>query len=253
MTETLLPVAPQNAVTMADGWDPYPVPPKTTYSAERIQLNDWPPRNFHEDRKEEGKRPLGFHIYGFCSSCRHETSALCAVKYLENDQDLVTATENEDPERLRRKARVGSTTVVTVLRCDCLEPHEGAPANTGGCGTEWLLRVNYVRENAQAEVYLDPVKPDVPLLAPSRRYNQHDTDSFGGRPGHSREVANSSGGTDSSPWRWRCDQWGEHDRGSRYNFENLALCGRSDSPNRQPDHALLQRSGQLGFSWPACG
>jgi hypothetical protein len=158
MSEAPTPGAPQTAVTVAGVWNPDIKPRKTAYAVERIQLNDWPPDNFRDDRKEQGDKPPGFHIYGLCPSCRHQTSALCAVEYLENDQDLVTA--EDDPQRLRRNGRVGSTTVVTVLRCSCLQPHLGVPAGSEGCGTEWLLRVNYFREDREADVDLYPVKAD---------------------------------------------------------------------------------------------
>src|ERR1700722_16025657 len=127
---------------------------KPAYQVERIQLNHWPRGTFHEDRKDQGKKPVGFHIYGPCPSCRHKTSALCAVKYLAVDQDLETP--NAEPERSKRQERTGSTTVVTLLRCNCLQSHEGAPAGAGGCGTEWLLRVTYFPDKPKEDVDLDP-------------------------------------------------------------------------------------------------
>jgi hypothetical protein len=139
-------------------WDPDRESAKTAYQVERIQLNHWLPGKFHDDRKDQGKKPIGFHIYGPCPSCWDDTSALCAVEYLAVDQDLETP--NAEPERSKRQNRTGSTTVVTLLRCNCLQSHQGAPAGAGGCGTEWLLRVTYLPDEPEAHVDLDPVKVD---------------------------------------------------------------------------------------------
>jgi hypothetical protein len=143
--------------TPPHAWNPV-IEKKTAYAVQRIQLNDWPDGDFREDREAQGENPVGFHIYGPCPACKALTSALCAAEYLQDDQDLVT--NAEDPERAERADRKGSTTIVTVLRCSCLEEHAGAPAGASGCGTEWLLRVNYFRDEHDNTVLLHPVKAD---------------------------------------------------------------------------------------------
>lgn len=141
-------------------------PFKEKYVVERIQLpGDWDNRWFDNDRDQLANRP-GFHIFGRCPSCHHQTTAVCATDYLAQG----IAKEGGDPTRLRPAQRLrgdyptsvrdflprftswrptkrdttsGLKAQITVVRCACLENHGPPAPGAFGCGSEWLLRVQY--------------------------------------------------------------------------------------------------------------
>jgi len=124
-------------------WEPLIAPNKVDYRVERVQVDGFSEGLFSDDRLDQGIDPVGFHINGECPSCKHETTALCAAKYIAPDSKeleeavkLKTAYDESHQEDL--------VSLVTVLRCACIKSHTNAPANTFGCGTEWLLRVSYL-------------------------------------------------------------------------------------------------------------
>jgi hypothetical protein len=61
-----------------------PVAPKRWYVNERITVTDV--GTFHNDHDRFYKAP-GFHIFGPCPSCGHDTSSVCATEYLAQDVD----------------------------------------------------------------------------------------------------------------------------------------------------------------------
>jgi len=156
---------------------------KPLYASQRILLPDgWPTETwFHSDRDVLAGQP-GFHIFGLCPSCKHPMSGVCATEYLAQDEAGTEAgAEAEghisgkeawkfeefrpiEQESLKRGARKresrsgrkpfwrgggvrrppeGRVTQVTVLQCACIVDHQGAPAGTFGCGSQWLLRVTF--------------------------------------------------------------------------------------------------------------
>jgi hypothetical protein len=141
---------------------------KTHYKNERIQLPTdlplAPPSTgtvvtgapepwFTNDRSKLGLKS-GFHISGKCPSCHHTTMAVCATEYLADD--ITPAAEAHADTRLQSARQIGvrnfvsspapsstSKTQVTVLRCACTQNHRAPTSGAFGCGSEWLLRVNY--------------------------------------------------------------------------------------------------------------
>jgi hypothetical protein len=207
-----------------------PVAPKRWYVSERIIVTDV--GTFHNDHDLRHAAP-GFHIFGLCPSCGHDTSSVCATEYLAQDVD----SEHGRPERsaavaargvvpwdgevgeVRRlqgaRGGVGGVgqlqgeggeaggtpsptdylrhywskfttthpiaegptagdrgapeeqapeptpkTMLTVMRCACTFNHvaqQGAPAPAAGafgCGSQWMVRVLYDDDTAQAAVIL---------------------------------------------------------------------------------------------------
>ena len=139
---------------------PQPVPPKAAYAVEHVLLQDWPDRNFRDDRAAQVRDFVGFHIYGTCPSCGHETSALCSAKYLAQDDVVYQDDRPTDPYEQEWRQPAGRVTNVTLLRCACLSRHEGGPDGSFGCGSEWLLRVTYSVEDPAAPVHVYPVRED---------------------------------------------------------------------------------------------
>jgi len=141
-------------------------PFKTWYARERIQLDsaegfqddrpalceELPKRNrfFHRRSRIFHSRPKdlpGFHIRGICPSCNHDTSAVCATRFLAHDDEDAAA--NGD----------GRMTQVTVVRCACTYNHVPSTSGDFGCGSEWLVRVRFDEDSAEP-VRLEPVPHD---------------------------------------------------------------------------------------------
>ncbi len=61
-----------------------PVAPKQWHVRERIIVTDVD--TFHNDHDRFYKAP-GFHVFGPCPSCGHDTSSVCATEYLAQDVD----------------------------------------------------------------------------------------------------------------------------------------------------------------------
>jgi hypothetical protein len=148
--------------------EPHGPPYKTWYARERIQLDAASAERFTDDRQELcvelrernrvfHKRSLffhtrpkdlpGFHIRGKCPSCDHETSAVCATRFLAHDDENAGATAD------------GKMTQVTLVRCACTYNHVPTTPGDFGCGSEWLLRVRF-DEDSDAPVRFEPVSPE---------------------------------------------------------------------------------------------
>ncbi len=128
-------------------------PKKDAYLVERIQVDHVDQGAFTDDRSDQGQSPIGFHINGRCPSCNHETSALCASKYITPDGEQ--AEEAKEARLAYEESEVDQSELVcqvTLLRCACVIQHKTAPADTFGCGTEWLLDVIYAPDQADAAV-----------------------------------------------------------------------------------------------------
>jgi hypothetical protein len=162
---------PAPAVTAPDpaapeDLDPFPGANKKVYVAERIAA----PKEhvFHDDRVKLWQQP-GFHIWGKCPSCGHDTSAVCATDFLAHEQGLVGFEQASlKPSRrtlhpwrrlMRRgeRRRGGRKAMITLMQCACSFNHQ-PPKGAGpfGCGAEWLLYVTYGPDTA-AKVTIDPV------------------------------------------------------------------------------------------------
>ncbi len=150
------------------------------YREERINLpSDFDANeHFDNDRHELADRP-GFHIFGKCPSCWHETYAVCAADQLSPHASSADQAKLRWDYRTRlrdfrpliparppgRHGDTGDRTVITVLRCACVDnhapqekgpstktpaSHAGSASDTDarasgvfGCGSEWLLAVTY--------------------------------------------------------------------------------------------------------------
>jgi len=110
---------------------------------------EYPTGEFDDDRTTMGKDMVGFHLSGKCPVCKHDSSAVCATRYLANEQ-------HDDGESRDRYQ-------VTALKCACVEDHtsEEQPAPlTFGCGAEWLLKVSWSHDNADVTVKKESVLDD---------------------------------------------------------------------------------------------
>jgi hypothetical protein len=139
------------------------------YVSQRIQVPvGW---SFANDRDTHAKRP-GFHIFGKCPNCHGDTTGVCATEYLAEGvpmqgTDRAVASFQADFQtplrRVSRRRAAGQPskrrTQITVLRCACTRNHASSPAGTFGCGSEWLLRVEYSLNNAK-ETTLTPVSAE---------------------------------------------------------------------------------------------
>jgi hypothetical protein len=141
---------------MGADWEPVITPDKKDYLVERVQVDGFNEDFFKSDRGVQGIDPVGFHIDGECPSCKHQTTALCAAKYIApDDREL----EEMAPVRAKYSGddKRHLVSLVTVLRCACITSHPNAPANTFGCGTEWLMRVSYLPQDEKSDPKYFPV------------------------------------------------------------------------------------------------
>jgi hypothetical protein len=165
---------------------------KNWYANERITLPknwlserqtnwpaSWPIPWFDNDHKDLANRP-GFHIFGLCPSCHHETTGVCATEYLSQDLNEANQTRSSfhADERsplqgfaplLRRSSQTSGhrpairprrRAQVRVLRCACTANHcPPAGASGFGCGSEWLLHVTYQeRDPSPAQIDVVPAE-----------------------------------------------------------------------------------------------
>jgi hypothetical protein len=101
-----------------------------TYESKHIILDETYPAGELVDEMFVGKDIVGFHIRGRCPACFHETSAVCATRYLA--QDRSPAEDGRDRY------------MYTTLKCACIIDHPKNPATPPfGCGAEWMLKVSY--------------------------------------------------------------------------------------------------------------
>jgi hypothetical protein len=131
-------------------------PRATTFRPHRQPLDETYPMDlFDDDRDRWGsaEQMVGFHLWGLCPSCGDATRSLCATQYLTQSGEPPTTTQPDArirqvlppaldhvPEPAQNRALTCNQ--VTVMKCGCIEDHDGA-AGGFGCGAEWLLRVFY--------------------------------------------------------------------------------------------------------------
>lgn len=149
------------------------------YLAQRVLLAaNYPVADFENDLAGRSKGFYGFHIWGLCPNCGHPTNTLVAAKYLADDdwtaftspaaEDALRASANvqTDLVQLRDdsggvKRRRGATRNVVVFRCACNHTHNPPPADEKfGCGSEWLLKVDYLPAEPDAAVVVETVADD---------------------------------------------------------------------------------------------
>jgi hypothetical protein len=95
-----------------DGILPPDPDPKEWYAHERVRLEADDLAGFDHDRATLPLDTPGFHILGFCPSCRHPTSALCATEYLS--LDLPASRGARVPVSIRRDRPTSSTPFTTM-------------------------------------------------------------------------------------------------------------------------------------------
>jgi hypothetical protein len=165
---------------------------KTHYKLERVLLDaNYDTNTAFGDDLADQSADVGFHVFGGCPSCAHPTTALLASKYLT---DYQTDPGNADvqvavsPPRTRKAGLLnldGVTahspgrvhparaadhsgelratnrrTQVLAMRCSCAENHPDQKDGTFGCGSEWLLAVNYDPTKRSATVLKLPVSAE---------------------------------------------------------------------------------------------
>ena len=146
------------------------------YRVQRVLLAaDYPVANFQNDLARQPKKLYGFHMWGLCPNCGHPTNGLVAAKYLADDDwtaftspaaedairasanvqtDLVSLRDDAGSVRRRQDARRN----VVVFRCACNHTHNPPPSDERfGCGSEWLLKIDYLPDDTEAPVIVETV------------------------------------------------------------------------------------------------
>jgi rRNA maturation protein Nop10 len=145
----------------------------TEYQVQRVLLaDDYPVDDLMDDLKGRKEGFYGFHIWGPCPNCGHPTNNLVPAKYLADDDwtvfrsaaaedafrteanlqtDLLPVRENN-----RVKKRAGAKRNVVVFRCACNHNHS-PDSGKFGCGSEWLLQVDYLPRKPQVGVVIEVV------------------------------------------------------------------------------------------------
>jgi hypothetical protein len=142
--------------------------PDAAYALTRCRLSeaDIQAMEMGSDIDRQTKPIVGFHIFGKCPRCGHETSDVFPVEYITEDvggsggipplsrftvkfqQQTVQA--DEKLARLQAKLPRPSRASVAVLHCHCVLPHSGDNGNLG-CNAEWLLYVQYNLNSRQID------------------------------------------------------------------------------------------------------
>ena len=177
------PVFPRAVPILLPGGD------KRPFKAERILLDPTYPTQteFQDDLRAQGNDFVGFHVFGKCPSCGHYANALLATKYLTYYDSDGSKTKSPAPAsrtltkrlealsltrvptlahpRAQPNAAPPNTpfpaddarrTQVLVMRCNCDQSHSDKD-DPFGCGSEWLLAVNYIPSDSEATVYKLPL------------------------------------------------------------------------------------------------
>jgi hypothetical protein len=162
---------------------------KGPFKAERILLEATYPTQteFQDDLRAQGDAFVGFHVFGKCPSCGHYANALLATKYLTYYDSDGSKTKAPAPASLNLTKRLETLsltriptlahpraqpnaappntpfpaddtrrTQVLVMRCNCDQNHSDK-GDAFGCGSEWLLAVNYIPNDSAATVYKLPL------------------------------------------------------------------------------------------------
>jgi hypothetical protein len=162
---------------------------KGPFKAERVLLDATylTQTEFQDDLRAQGDGFVGFHVFGKCPSCGHFANALLATKYLtyydsdgskakapaSANRSLTKRLETLNLERATTLAHPRAQphaappnapfpadgarrTQVLVMRCNCDQNHSDKD-DAFGCGSEWLLAVNYIPSDSAATVYKLPL------------------------------------------------------------------------------------------------
>jgi hypothetical protein len=146
----------------------------TAYEVKRRLLAaDYPVGALENDLKYRRPDPYGFHIWGPCPNCGHKTSGVLPCKYLQDDEqgalqsgaaravvkDFFGLAPGETPvsdENGGLPRRTGAVRNVMVFKCACVANHS-TDDDKFGCGSEWLLRVEYISKKPSEPVIIEPV------------------------------------------------------------------------------------------------